>query len=254
MMKEMIETTIVETVHSSGHDYYREPIVGYADALDPIFLQLKTAVGPEHLLPTDLLPTAKTVFAFFLPFKKNILDHNRSGELATREWAQVYIKTNQLISQISLEIKKLCDTRNVGFESQPPTYVFDRKLLIANWSHRHVAYACGLGTFGCNNLLITRKGCGGRLGSGVLDIRLEASTRPENIHGCFRQSRNCVYCIKICPVSALNDARFQRESCYAQCLKNDDIYRDLDSCDVCGKCVTGPCGFLDDQVPITMEK
>jgi epoxyqueuosine reductase QueG len=247
MMKEIIENAIMETINASGLDYYRQPLVGYADARDPIFLELKTAVGSQHFLPTDLLPAAQTVFAFFLPFKKNILDNNRSGRMASREWAQVYIETNQLISRISLEIKKHCDTRNIGYESQPPTYVFDRKLLIANWSHRHVAYACGLGTFGRNNLLITRKGCGGRLGSGVLDIPLEASPRPGNIYGCYQQSQNCAYCIKICPVSALDAAHFDRESCYAQCLKNDDYYSDLDSCDVCGKCVTGPCGYLEDN-------
>jgi epoxyqueuosine reductase QueG len=245
-MKEIIEKTIIETINTSGLDYYREPLFGYADAGDPFFAQLKIAVGPDHFLPTDLLPAAQTVFAFFLPFKKSILDQNRAGKLASREWAQVYIETNQLISQISLELKECCAVRNIGYESQPPTDVFDRELLIANWSHRHVAYACGLGTFGRNNLLITRKGCGGRFGSGVFDIRLEASTRPDVIHHCFQQSQNCTYCIKVCPVGALDGSNFRRDSCYGQCLKNDDYYNDLDTSEVCGKCVTGPCGYLEE--------
>lgn len=251
--KKIIEKITAETIHSSGLDYYREPLFGYADALDPIFLKFKTAVGPDHLLPTDLLPAAKSVFAFFLPFKKSILEHNRPGGFASREWAQVYIETNQLISRISVEIKKHCATRSMGYESQPPTYVFDRELLIATWSHRHVAYACGLGTFGRNNLLITRKGCGGRFGSGVLDIPLEASPRPEVIHSCFHQSRNCSYCSKICPVTALGDSDFRRKLCYGRCLANDEHYDDLDTCDVCGKCVTGPCGYLEDT-PMNVQR
>ena len=244
-MKEIIERVVKETVDTSGMPYYRNPLFGYADAVDPIFSRLKEAVGPGHLLPRDLLPEARTVFAFFLPFQKRILENNRSGETASREWAEVYIATNRLIAEITAELKNTMAKEGVRLESQPPTYVFDRKLLIANWSHRHIAYACGLGTFGRNNLLITRKGCGGRFGSAVLDILLEPSPRPDEIHHCFHQSRRCSYCLQICPVRAITPAEFHRQACYAQCLKNDRYFNDLETSDVCGKCAAGPCGYLD---------
>ena len=38
----------------------------------------------------------------------------------------------------------------------------------SNWSERHVAYVCGLGTFGCQGL-ITSKGLAGRFGSIITD-------------------------------------------------------------------------------------
>lgn len=88
-MKEWLEQTIKQIITNSGLDYYREPLFGYASAADPIFLQFKTVVGPNHLLPYDLLPEAQTVFSFFLPFRKEIIEHNRSGKLASREWAKV---------------------------------------------------------------------------------------------------------------------------------------------------------------------
>ncbi|WP_338094171.1 hypothetical protein [Methanorbis furvi] len=38
------------------------------------------------------------------------------------------------------------------------------------WSHRHFAVLAGLGTFGVNNMLITRMGCYGRVSSFAASI------------------------------------------------------------------------------------
>lgn len=244
-MKEWLEQKVRRIIGSSGLNYYREPLFGYASASDPIFRQFKTAVGADHLLPFDLLPEAKSVFAFFLPFRKEIIEHNRGGKLASREWAQVYIDTNRLISKIGSELRTALGEKKIQLVSQPPTYDFDKEKLIANWSHRHIAYACGLGTFGRNNLLITAKGCGGRLGTLVLDIPLEPSPRPQLIHHCFHDTIGCSYCQKICPVQALTNSVFNRQDCYQQLLLNDHTYQDLELCDVCGKCATGPCGYIE---------
>ena len=243
-MKEWLEQKVSHLIATSGLGYYREPLFGYVAASDPIFLQFKTVVGQNHLLPCDLLPEAQTVFAFFLPFHKEIIEHNRIGKLASREWARVYIDTNLLISKIGSELRSSLAERKIQLVSQPPTYDFDKKKLIAYWSHRHIAYACGLGTFGRNNLLITSKGCGGRLGTAVLDVLLEPSPRPQIIHNCFHDTKGCSYCHKICPVKALSDLKFDRHGCYEQCLLNDQAYQDLELSDVCGKCATGPCGYL----------
>lgn len=245
MEQEWLEQKVKQIINSSGLDYYREPLFGYASASDPIFLQFKTVVGENHLLPYELLPVAQTVFAFFLPFRKEIIGHNQDGKLASREWAKVYIDTNRLISKIGLELQTALSEKKIQLVSQPPTYDFDKEKLIANWSHRHIAYACGLGTFGRNNLLITAKGCGGRLGTLVLDIPLKPSPRPQLVHHCFHDTKGCSYCQKICPVQALSDSLFNRQSCYEQLLLNDRTYQELELCDVCGKCATGPCGYIE---------
>ena len=245
MEQEWLEQKVMQIIRNSGLEYYREPLFGYASASDPIFLQLKTVVGENHLMPCDLLPAAQTVFAFFLPFRKEIIEHNRNGKLASREWARVYIDTNQLISRIGLELQAALAEKKIQLVSQSPTYDFDKEKLIANWSHRHIAYACGLGTFGRNNLLITAKGCSGRLGTLILDIPLEPSPRTQLIHYCLDDTKGCSYCQKICPVQALSDPIFNRQSCYQQLLLNDRTYLDLELCDVCGKCATGPCGYIE---------
>ncbi len=244
-MKLKIESIIQTLIVDSGLSYYREPLFGYAKADDPLFPKLKDIVGSDHLLPHNILPGARSVASFFLPFKKEISQNNRHGQLATREWAEVYIKTNQLIETMTNTLKSSLAAQNVGIESQPPTYFFDVDLLTAIWSHKHVAYICGLGLFGQNHLLITPKGCNGRFGTIILDIDLEPSPRPEQTHQCRYHSYGCHYCQEICPVKALNEPVFKRQLCYQQCLLNDQTYNDLGSCEVCGKCATGPCGYIE---------
>ena len=239
-MKKMIEKLIDEKVSASSEPIFRQPLTGYADAGDPIFRTLKSVIGPEHLLPAEILPGAKSVVAFFIPFSKEIIVGNREGEYASRKWAEAYDITNKLIDSICLDLSKTLSPLGVQMAWLLPTYEFDREKLIAQWSHRHAAYACGLGSFGRNNMIITKQGCAGRFGTAILDTYLEPSPRAELIHACSRDN-GCVYCVQICPVHALGEADFDRHKCYQRLLENDRLYPDLDLTDVCGKCVTGPC-------------
>jgi len=76
-LKKKIETIIKEAVASPGTETrYREPLVGYASASDPIFDDMKKIIGPHHLLPKEIFPEAKTVVSFFLPFEKELVKLN----------------------------------------------------------------------------------------------------------------------------------------------------------------------------------
>lgn len=242
-MKSFIENFIKERVQSVEFPIFREPLIGYAKADDKLFPQLKNIVGEKHLLPTDLLPEAKTVMAFYLPFTKEIIDENRQGTAATLLWAQVYKYTNEFIDETLQALKESLEKKGVNLAFLPPTYEFDIEKLIAQWSHKHVAFACGLGQFGLNQLLITRKGCAGRFGSAVLDIDIKPTGHPAVTHSCL-QTQGCDYCITICPVKALSPDGFDRQRCYKMCLANDKRYPELESVEVCGKCSTGPCAYL----------
>ncbi|MDY6824326.1 MAG: hypothetical protein SWH68_11110 [Thermodesulfobacteriota bacterium] len=56
------------------------------------------------------------------------------------------------------------------------------------WSHRHIAYAAGLGKFGMHDFLITEKGCTHRLGSFVVHKKLQPNRqRSDDIHVKIRQ-------------------------------------------------------------------
>jgi epoxyqueuosine reductase QueG len=113
---------------------------------------------------------------------------------------------------------------------------------MSDWSHRHVAYAAGIGRFGSHNLIITEKGCSGRLGSFVTDLKLEPSPRSENERCLHKAGLDCLKCVERCDYEALYVDRFDRRACYRQLLVNDRYHSDLDLTDVCGKCAAMvPC-------------
>ncbi len=65
----LITTTVRSMVAgASTVTGYRQPLVAFASADDPRFLQLREVVHPSHMLPHDLVPDAHSVVSFFLPF------------------------------------------------------------------------------------------------------------------------------------------------------------------------------------------
>jgi epoxyqueuosine reductase QueG len=183
------------------------------------------------------------VVAFFIPFTAKVIKSNRGRGLASREWAMAYGDGNQLISEICESLHNRLEEIGVQCSWKQATHDFDEEKLVASWSHRHVAWACGLGQFGKNNLLITDAGCAGRLGSMVIDADIAPSPRLEDITCSHCLNSECMVCQKVCPVGALDPAGFNRHACYQQLLRVADAYEDLGLCDVCGKCSVGPCAM-----------
>lgn len=243
-MKQLISGIINYRVNECKNSIYRPPLVGFAKADDEIFFRLKTIIGENHLMPYELLSGARSVMAFFLPYREKLIVDNRQGSLAARSWALAYQFTNNFIDDLCKDVSHRLREKGIKTAWLLPTYEFNKDKLIAQWSHKHVAFACGLGTFGRNQLLITPKGCAGRFGTMVLDSDIEPSPRSSQTHHCFAEN-GCSYCRKQCPVEALNNEEFDRHKCYGQCLTNDGLYHDLECVEVCGKCATGPCAYIE---------
>lgn len=222
------------------------PIVGYAATSDPLFADLKKTVSATHAMPSDLLPGARTVIAFFLPFDKSVAESNTSGTLASRAWEIAYIETNRLINDINGHMKAFLETHGFTAETTPPTHNFDKVRLISDWSHRHIAYIAGLGKFGLNNMLITERGCCGRLGSLVTDLEIDPDPRTEHEACLYFHDGSCGKCTEQCVNKALFKGRFDRHQCYAMLCRNENHHRTRGKADVCGKCLVGiPCSFID---------
>ncbi|MHC4945272.1 MAG: 4Fe-4S binding protein [Planctomycetota bacterium] len=221
---------------------WETPLTGFAAADDPLFDRLKSAVGPTHAMPQDLLKEARTVIAFFLPFLIDLAKTNKKGRDASREWAIAYLETNRLIHDLSEHLKQFLESRGHAACLMPATHNFDPKRLKSDWSHRHVADIAGLGRFGFNNMMITDKGCCGRIGSLITSLAVEADARPEGEACLYRLDGTCLKCVDRCVNDALLEDRFDRFKCHEMCLQNEKLHLSLGKADVCGKClVTVPC-------------
>lgn len=228
---------------------WKTPLFAYADAQDPLFKLFKDVVSPTHCLPQDFIPEAVTVIAYFLPFEESIVNSNVPGRLSSEAWGQAYIETNTLIGEINAHTAQKMVVKGYKATNMPVTHNFDEERLMSDWSHRHVAYAAGLGTFGLNNMLITEAGCAGRVGSIVTDMTFEPTPR-QNIERCLYKASlasdvpACGVCVSACVHNALFFDHFDRHRCYEMCLENASHLKYLGFADVCGKCVAGmPCAF-----------
>ncbi|MGE4265854.1 MAG: epoxyqueuosine reductase [Deferribacterales bacterium] len=245
--------------HAETHvTAWGEPLVGFADAYHPEIQNLKNRISPDHGLPQEVLPDAKTVIVYFVPFTKELADTNRHlGELASPEWALAYEETNAMFIELNAALIKELASAGINGRVAPQTSTFDTEKLISGWSHRHFAWAAGLGTFGINNMLITKKGCCGRYNSIVTNFETEHG-KPLTKENClYKRNRKCGACMKRCPSGALTPDGFARHKCQEILLKNAAIYNNFGTSytdsdgnavssgsDVCGKCVAGvPCSF-----------
>lgn len=225
---------------------WKEPLIAVAAADDPMFLDLKSQVGPGHLLPADMLPEARSVTCYFLPFAASIGRSNRPGEPCSDQWAWAYLETNRLINNLNAHIQAELTRQGYRSAITPATHNFDEKTLKSDWSHRHIAVTAGLGTLGLNRMLITDQGCCGRLGSLVTDLLLVPTPRSEVSACLYMYNESCSQCIKNCPQGALYGNDFDRHKCYDLLLQNAELHKDKGFADACGKCVTQiPCSFIN---------
>lgn len=222
---------------------YREPLVGFASAQDHLFTQMKEIIGGHHLHPREMLPEAKTVVAFFLPFAENVVKANRKTAQTAREWAVAYIETNQLIGKICEQLRQELAAHGIKAAAEKATHNFNEEDLTAGWSHKSAAFVAGLGTFGVHRMLITPAGCAGRFGSIVISAEIPPTSRPSGEFCRHYQEGKCLFCVNNCPVGALEVKRLDKKRCYQHLLEVDAQFPDLGLCDICGKCAVGPCAL-----------
>jgi epoxyqueuosine reductase len=223
-------------------DWWQAPLLATA-AADDRFDVLPKIAASNHLLPAELLPGARSVVVFFVPFKPDLLAANATGERPIRDWAQAYTDTNVMLNDLSRVLAAALQERGHDSAVMPATKNFDPDQLMARWSHKHIAHLAGLGRFGHNRQIITPVGCAGRLNSLVTEAPLPdrpLTTLAE--HCLYKAGRECLVCVTRCPVQALTEAEFLRKRCYARLLQNAKAWPEMDKAHVCGKCVADlPC-------------
>jgi epoxyqueuosine reductase len=221
-----------------GEGMWDEPLVGFADGDDPLFLEYKTLIGDFHLTPREALeghlkkktlgydhPEKISVVSYFLPSAGPIRESMRKeSEISSLRGNRQRWFGQELNARLERRLITLLE--DLGYHAAAPVQEgwFEIKregcpgAPTSNWSQRHVAYAAGLGTFSLNDSFITARGSAGRLGSIVCDVAIEPTPRVAKGHreNClFGREGTCGVCIKRCPAGAISEAGHDKAKCFA---------------------------------------
>jgi epoxyqueuosine reductase QueG len=248
-LRKFAEKFVAQKPERSGASgWWQTPLLAAAP-VDERFDQLPQIAADDHLHPRDLLPTAKSVIVFYLPFIKELVKNNKKGPWPCRDWGVAYVQTNDLIEKLGRALSDFLLENGYKSGLTPATHNFNEDKLMARWSHKHLAHLLDLGRFGVNHLLITPVGCTGRLGSLVSEVELGGLPLIETEEACLlKAGKECGKCLDACPVEALSRDNFDRRRCWDRLNETRrvlDYFSDLpESTDVCGKCsALVPCSL-----------
>jgi epoxyqueuosine reductase len=249
----LIEDYLTAYPEKAGErNIWRKPLLATATAGDR-FDSLPRIAAEDHVLPRDLLPSAKSVVVFFVPFTKTLAVENHKGEFPCRNWGLAYESTNRLIGSVSEHLRSYLEGRGYEAELTPATHNFDPVKLVSRWSHKHLGHLAGLGRLGINAQLITPSGCAGRLGSLVTDAELGDGPLVSEKDLCLHKNgHKCLLCVKRCPVGAVSEKGIDRNLCWQRLKANRNHTKELAGLEkmthVCAKCqVLVPCSLKAPQ-------
>lgn len=239
-----------------GLRIYSEPLIGIAAASDPLFDKMldPDVIGPHFLKPEQWLSDAKSVVSVFLPYSDEIKKANAAAITNVAiEWLHGRVEGQDFLLQVGQFLKSTIESH--GFKAIIP-FLDEQFWLVenheegytSNWSERHIAFICGLGTFGLSRSLITSKGSAGRFISIVTNMELPVTERDYT--EVYEYCTLCGACISRCPAKAIS-----LEHGKVQELCGDFVHHkrtDYPDYYGCGKCQTGvPC---QSSIPKKPEK
>ncbi|MDR1515967.1 MAG: 4Fe-4S binding protein [Synergistaceae bacterium] len=204
------------THDAAGLRMFDAPIVGVASAGDEYFTEFrqKNIIGEHFATPGEWLRSARSVVSMFFPKTARVKDSCASSlKWPSAEWLHARIEGQAFINETMERAKAAIEAE--GYEAVIPSQ--DRRFFSvsakardelpgvnfsSSWSERHVAFVCGLGTFGLSKGLITRSGVAGRFGSIVTSLDLPPT--PRGYDGVYDWCTMCGACARNCPANAIS--------------------------------------------------
>lgn len=162
---------------------------------------------PEEFRPRAIFPETRSVIVLGVPVTLPVVE--TAPSIA---YHVLYETTNRLLDQSAYIISNYLNEKGHASMFIPRdgyghlTVLKERP--IAFFSHRHAAYLSGLGTFGINNVLLTKE-YGPRVRFGAVFTAAEIESDPimeENL--CIQ----CMRCVEVCPAKALSGRDYPQET------------------------------------------
>lgn len=226
-----LESNSFETLGKPEVCMFEKPLIGVAAGDDPYYDFLKEHIGEFHWSPAEVFalkygqgtdPSSLRVICMIFTQTeetKNMQNHAKvfpcdNWVVSRGEWepmmdefsGKLEGKLDEMgIRSVSLDLRKefaLERSENLGIASK--------------WSHRHTAYAAGLGTFGLNDGFISERGIAIRISSIIVEADMDVTPRGDRgpYDWClYFQNGRCGACIKRCPVDAISKDGHDKQRC-----------------------------------------
>jgi ferredoxin len=250
-----------------GGNYFGEPLIGYASAADPLFVRIKEMIGDFLFSPRGIFEATfgksdpapdLYIISWVLPISDDVRKANsKEGKFPALLWSHTRFFGEPFNDELRKHVVSLLQEK--GYRAVAPAIspLFihhtrePRVGLTSNWSERHTAYVCGLGTFGLCDGLITPKGKAMRLGSVVTDLPLAPSRRhysDHHAHCLFYAKGTCKACMARCPAGAISPDGHDKDKCFDYMHNVSAPAKGAEY----GVKITG-CGLCQTKVPCEFE-
>ncbi|MDR0354462.1 MAG: hypothetical protein LBJ64_01815 [Deltaproteobacteria bacterium] len=248
------------------------PFLGFASGDDPYWENIKTAAGQDHWTPLEAFQKARpelsgvkagdvTVVAIVCPqTSETKSDQKKARGFPAERWIRSRYFADSILPALCRRAAEFLESEGVpaaipDLLESFSTFPHPKYQIASNWSHRHAAFAAGLGSFGLCDGLITRIGKAHRLTSLIVLDRYPPTPRPysDPYEYClFRSGGGCRKCMERCPVGAITPNGHDKTLCKAFLDSGKPViaekHPDIKGAYGCGLCQAGvPCG---DRIPV----
>ncbi|MFL0198860.1 hypothetical protein ACJDU8_25410 [Clostridium sp. WILCCON 0269] len=228
-----LEKNNFSTLGKPNEIMWERPLIGVAAGDDHFYDFLKEHIGEFHWNPEEAFRlkyeecvdkrNLRTVSMVFPQAAITKQAQAQNTKCPSREWIVSRGEWEPLMKEFSGKlVNKLADMgiRSVSIDLQPEfSTVKSEKLgLASKWSHRHIAYLAGLGTFGLSDGLITERGKAVRITSLIIEAPLTLTERLYTSHNewcLYYKDGSCGACIKRCPANAITSEMHDKIACEA---------------------------------------
>lgn len=247
-----------------GRPFFRKPLVGSQRADHASFARIAEVV-PGHMVPAGLFgrvrePTdaqSLSVLSVVFPFDEQTVADNAAQTLwPATTWllaCDYGHRLNGFMVHAMYHIHDRLQERGIAAVYPAETEHYLGIIETdgppgSNWSERHVAYACGLGSFGLSRGLITEGGIAHRTASLIVACHFDhyGSLAESPFSNCpYLAEGACGACMERCPAGAItpdgHDVELCRQRCYYE-KKPVMVNGERRLVTGCGLCFAGvPC-------------
>lgn len=193
------------------------PLIGVAAGDDPYYAFLKEHIGEFHWTPAEAFalkygeapePSKLRVISIVFPQTKATKDMQAKADVFPCDrWVVSRGEWEGLMREFSPALEKAFEkagmrAASIDCRTEFGRHDSDTLGIASNWSHRHTAYAAGMGTFGLSDGFISEKGKAIRLTSIIVEGDLPVTDRGDR--GPYDWCTKCGACVYRCPVNAIS--------------------------------------------------